>query len=203
MTATALARIGLLGGSFDPPHRAHLALAELALTALALTRVHWLVAAAPWQKAGRVVASAEQRLAMVTLLIEGHAAMQADARELQRAGQTFTIDSVLELRTEQPDAELFLIIGQDQYARLDTWVRHEELLSNVTLAVAARAGQAPRAPAALPPHRVHTLPLPEWPISSTLVREHAARGADLAPWVGQAVAHYISQQRLYQVTSRS
>ncbi len=203
MNPTAAPRIGLLGGSFDPPHRAHLALAELALTALALHRVHWLVAAAPWQKAGRVVASAEQRLAMVALLIEGHAAMQADARELQRAGQTFTIDSVLELRAEAPDAELFLIIGQDQYARFHTWVRHEELLRNVTLAVAARAGQAPCAPPSLPPHRVHMLPLPEWPISSTLVREHAARGEDLAPWVGPAVAHYISQQRLYRATPRS
>ena len=101
MSATAVPRIGLLGGSFDPPHRAHLALAELALTALALHRVHWLVAAAPWQKAGRVVASAEQRLAMVALLIEGHVGMQADARELQRTGQTFTIDSVLELRARK------------------------------------------------------------------------------------------------------
>ncbi len=203
MSATAPPRIGLLGGSFDPPHLAHLALAELALTTLALSRVHWLVAAAPWQKAGRVVAGAEQRLAMVALLIEGHADMHADARELQRAGQTFTIDSVLELRAQAPDAELFLIIGQDQYARFDTWVRHEELLRNVTLAVAARAGQAPRASAALPPHRMHTLPLPEWPISSTLVREHAARGEELTPWVGPAVAHYISQQRLYLATSRS
>lgn len=197
-------RIGLFGGSFDPPHLAHLALARLARQALALDELRWLPAGQPWQKAGRPLAPAEHRARMVSLLIEGEPGMQLDRRELLRSGPSYTIDTVRELADEQPGAECFLVIGQDQYANLATWHEVAELLGRVTLAVAAREGQALAAPAALAqvPHRVVALDLPRMDISSTAARRLAAAhtpGA-LAPLVGGAVARYIDQHRLYRAS---
>jgi len=198
---TAARRIGVLGGSFDPPHLAHLALGRVALQALALDELRWLPAGAPWQKAGRVMAPAEHRVAMLTELLAGEPGNQViDPRELQRAGATFTIDTVRELQAEQPGADWFLILGQDQYARFDTWRDWPELLQRLTLAVAGRAGQAPQAPAALLalPHRVQTLDLPPTHIAASDIRHRLAAGQPVAALVGERVAGYISQHHLYK-----
>lgn len=203
MTATPR-RVGLFGGSFDPPHLAHLALARLAHQALALDELRWLPAGQPWQKAGRTLAPAEHRAQMVSLLIQDEPGMLLDRRELLRSGPSYTIDTVRELAAEQPGAELFLVIGQDQYANLATWHQAADLLRRVTLAVAGREGQPLAAPAALAgvPHQVVALDLPRMDISSTALRREAAAqtpGA-LAPLVGGAVARYIDQHRLYRAS---
>ena len=192
-------RLGLFGGSFDPPHLAHRALAELALRRLALDALHWLPAGQPWQKAGRRLAPAEDRLAMLRLLVADAPGHVIDERELLRSGPSYTIDTVESLQREQPAAELFLVIGQDQYGRLDTWHRWRELVGSVTLAVAAREGVRPEPPAALraEPHRVRELDLPDMPVSSTTIRARAARGEPLATLTGEPVARYIAQHHLY------
>jgi nicotinate-nucleotide adenylyltransferase len=209
-----LTRIGLFGGSFDPPHLAHLALARLALDHLKLDRLLWLPAGNPWQKAGRTLAPAADRVAMIRLLIEGEPRFALDERELQRAGPSYTIDTVQELRAELPtDAELFLVIGQDQFLRLPTWHRWPELAPLVGLAVAGRSGQGRAAPtlsieaaavsaepaqAPHPAQRVHYLPLPDMPQASTAIRLQAARGEDCGALAGAAIARYIEIHHLYR-----
>lgn len=199
MTAAA-ARIGLFGGSFDPPHLGHRALAEAALQALRLDELRWIPAGAPWQKAGRMLADGAHRAAMVRLLIAGEPRFALDGRELQRAGPSYTIDTVREVQAERSDATLFLVIGQDQYARLHTWHAWRELLRRVVLGVAARDGEPPVASAAVMnvPHRVEALDMPRVDVSATLVRQRAAAGANLTTLVGPAVAGYIERHQLYR-----
>ena len=203
---TAARRIGLLGGSFDPPHLAHLALGRLARQALALDELRWLPAGAPWQKAGRLMAPAAHRAAMLGLLLADEPGALIDPRELQRDGATFTIDTVRELQAEQlksdqPPAEWFLILGQDQYSRFDTWRDWPELLQRCSLAVAGRAGQAPQAPVALAavPHRLVPLDLPPQDIAASDIRARLAAGQAVAALVGERVAGYISQHDLYKL----
>ena len=200
LRAAAPARIGLLGGSFDPPHLAHLALARTALQALHLDELWWLPAGQPWQKVGRALADGTHRAAMVRLLVQDEPRFRLDARELDRPGPTFTVDTVRECRAERPDAAFFLILGQDQYGRLDTWREWPALLGEVTLAVAARSGQPPLPPPALAahPHRLEVLPLADMPESSTALREALTRGDEVSPMVGQAVAGYIARHHLYR-----
>ena len=198
----AARRIGILGGSFDPPHLAHLALGRLAMQQLALDELRWLPAGAPWQKAGRPMAAGAHRTAMLAALLQGEPGHVIDPRELRRSGPTYTIDTVRELQAETPDADWFFILGQDQYGRFDTWRDWPELLQRLTLAVAARAGEAPAPPAALAghPHRTTVLPLPGQDIAASDIRTQLAAGlppAKLAPLVGAAVAGYIDQHLLY------
>jgi len=193
----ALARIGLFGGSFDPVHLAHLALARCAVDQLKLDRLLWVPAGKPWQKPG--VTEAAHRLAMVRLMVEGEPSFAVDERELKREGASYTVDTVEELLAAHPGAELFLVIGQDQYARLPTWHRWQDLLRQVTLAVAARADEEVHAAAevAAVSGKVQRLAMPAMHVSSTEVREKVSRGEDIRPLVGDAVAQYISRHRLY------
>ncbi|HEY1393003.1 MAG TPA: nicotinate-nucleotide adenylyltransferase [Methylibium sp.] len=195
-------RIGFFGGSFDPVHQAHLALARLALDHLKLDRLLWVPVGRPWQKQHELAAD-EHRVAMLKLAIAGELRYALDTMELDRAGPSYTLDSVRELRAREPRAEIFLIIGQDQYAGLPSWHGWRDLLPLVTLAVAGRNAEAPLPAAALAavPHRVEALPLPAMAVSSTEIRERLARGeaaAALVPaLVPAAVARYIDQHRLY------
>jgi nicotinate-nucleotide adenylyltransferase len=192
-------RIGLFGGSFDPPHQGHLALARSALAQLGLDELRWLPAGRPWQKT-RELAPAEHRRAMVAAALASELGMRLDPRELERAGPSYTIDTVRELQAELPGAEWFFILGQDQYGRFDTWRDWPELLQRLTLAVAGRAGQAPQPPAALAavPHRVVALALPRIDIAASDIRARLATAQGVATLVGDAVAGYIDQHQLYK-----
>ncbi len=192
-------RIGLFGGTFDPPHLAHLALARVARDALALDELRWIPAGQPWQKSGRRLAPGEHRAAMVRALVGAEPGFVVDTRELGRPGPSYTMDTVREIAHEVPGAELYLVIGQDQYARLDTWHEWASLLAAVTLAVAGREGRPPAPPPALAAraHRVQALPLPAMRISSTAAREAIAQGLPAADLVGPDVARYIAHHHLY------
>ena len=195
-------RIGVFGGSFDPPHLAHLALGRLAKQQLQLDELRWLPAGAPWQKAGRQMASGAHRTAMLAALLQGEPGHVIDERELRRSGPTYTIDTVRELQAELPGAEWFFILGQDQYGRFDTWRDWPELLQRLTLAVAARAGEAATPPAAMAgvPHRVVLLPLPRQDVAASDIRRQLVAGVpatQLAPLVGAAVASYIDHHQPY------
>jgi nicotinate-nucleotide adenylyltransferase len=200
-------RIGLLGGSFNPPHLAHLALARQARDELRLDEVRLLPAGQPWQKlaAGQGPIEGRHRVAMLGLLTRAEPGLVIDERELHRHGPSYSIDTVREIGAENPGAQLFFVIGQDQYARLHTWRDWQALLSLVTLAVAGRAGETPRPPAevAAVPHRIEILALPPMAVASTDIRARAARGEDLSLLVGPAVAAYIDQNALYRADSGS
>ncbi len=211
-------RIGLFGGSFDPPHLAHLALARCAVEALALDELRWIPAGRPWQK-GALVAPAEDRLAMVQALVEplGDPRHRVDRREIDRAGPSRTLDTLRELQAEQPGAALWLLIGEDQLRNFPSWHGAAEILAAAALAVAPRPdpaeGAAPRPTLPWPPAlqaaaRVQTLPMPVHPAASTALRAALAAGraaSDLTP-AGNAgsallaapVARYIDSHRLYR-----
>jgi nicotinate-nucleotide adenylyltransferase len=195
-----LTRIGLFGGTFDPPHVAHVALAHAALDALQLDQVRWIPAGQPWQKT-RSVTPAAQREAMVRLAIEGEPRFVLDRSELERQGPSYTLDTVRAFAAAQPEAQWFLIIGADQYAGLHTWRDWQSLLGLVTLAVANRPGPkpgfAPVDPEVLRfPHRV--VPLPMLDISATEIRERVARALPVDSMVPPAVARYIDLHQLYR-----
>jgi nicotinate-nucleotide adenylyltransferase len=198
-----LSRIALFGGTFDPPHRAHLALAHAALAALDLAEVRWIPTGEPWQKlqGGRIITPAAHRVAMVEAAIGGaggDARFVLDRIEVDRVGPSYTIDTVNTLAARESGHEWVLLIGQDQYAGLHTWRGWRELLARVSLAVANRPGVA-REPApevrALP-HRM--VPLPMLDISATDIRARVAAGRGIADLVPAEVAGYIARHGLYR-----
>ncbi|MFZ5542311.1 MAG: nicotinate-nucleotide adenylyltransferase [Pseudomonadota bacterium] len=193
-------RLGLFGGSFDPPHNAHLALARQARDQLQLDTLKLVPAGDPWQKADRRMTPGAQRAEMLRLAVAGEPRMQVEECELHRRGPSYTVDTVRELQAREPGATWFLVIGQDQYARLHTWHEWQALLGLVTLAVAGRAGEAPlpSAEVAALPHRMLPLALPPSPLSASDVRARAARGESIETMVPPAVAGYIAQTHLYR-----
>lgn len=197
----SIRRIGVYGGSFDPAHLGHLALARVARDTLRLDEVRVVPAGQPWQKADRLQADATQREAMLRLLLGDEPGLVIDTRELRRSGDSYTVDTLRELAAEWPSAVFYLVIGADQFARLDSWHQADELPRLAHVAVAARTGQQPRPPEAWArrPLAWTRLPLPRIDISSTDVRRLAAAGAPVSPLVGEAVAGYIAQHQLYRV----
>lgn len=190
-------RVGIFGGSFDPVHSAHVALAKLALTQLELDEVRWIPTGQPWQKA-RTLTPASDREAMVRLAIAGEPSFALDRIELLRPGLSYTLDTVRELGAAQPDTEWVLILGQDQYATLHTWHGWRELLDQVALAVANRpdAKLEVNSQIAREPH--YSLTLPMMDVSSTELRRRIAAGESIAGLVPDSVASYIEKHGLYR-----
>ncbi len=197
-----MTRIGLFGGSFDPVHSAHVALAGVALSQLGLDQVRWVPAGRPWQKS-RDLAPAEQRAAMVELAIAHEPRFVLDRTELCRSGASYTLDTVRDLQANTPAAVCFLIIGQDQYAGLHTWLGWEQLLARVTLAVANRPGAPLSASPEVQRVAHQTVALPMMDISSTDIRSRIQAGQGIDALVPAAVARYIDQHHLYRGTSGS
>jgi len=190
-------RIGLFGGTFDPPQLAHSALARCARDALALDEVRWIPTGQPWQKT-HAISDPGHREAMVKLAIAGERGFVLERCELERAGPSYTLQTVHELQRREPGATWFLLIGSDQYNNLHTWRDWSELLRLVTLAVAPRLefeGQPDTAVARVP-HRA--VPLPPLGISATDIRARVERGESIAGLVSDAVASYIAQHHLYR-----
>ena len=192
-------RIGLFGGSFDPVHNAHLALARQARDELPLDELRFVPAGHAWQKS-RALSPAAHREAMLRLAIDGERGLAIERCELRRPGASYMLDTVRELQALQPLAMWFLVIGDDQYRNLHTWHGFEELLERVTLAVAQRPCAAP---AGVIDPRVHSagcvaLSLPPMAVSSSDIRARVAAGTDIAAWVPPNVALYIRQHGLYR-----
>jgi nicotinate-nucleotide adenylyltransferase len=194
---SGLRRVGIFGGSFDPVHNAHMALARLALTELTLDEVLWVPAGKPWQKT-RAVTSSAQREAMVRLAIEGQARFGLSRIEIERTGPSFTVDTVRELQAQRPGIKWYLIIGQDQYAGFHTWHRWKELIGLVTLAIANRPDALLSADPQVLGIAHEAVALPMMDISSTDIRERIAKGQGIQDLVPATVARYIAQHHLYQ-----
>jgi nicotinate-nucleotide adenylyltransferase len=198
--------IGLLGGSFNPPHMAHLALARVALTQLNLDRVDLMPAGQPWQKAGTHLACAEHRLAMCHAAIEGLQGLGVEPCETQRTGNTYTVDTLRFLTQQHPDHCYTLIIGADQAQRLDTWHDWQGLLSLCRLAVVSRNGVEPTLTPVVTAYFAHTgrhfstLHLPALDVSSSAIRAQIAAEKSIAEDVPAAVERYIVKHSLYKTT---
>lgn len=194
-------RVGIFGGSFDPVHNAHVALARSALAELRLDELLWLPAGQPWQKQ-RALTPAAHREAMLRLAIEGEPRFVLSRIEIERGGPSYTIDTVRELHAQRPGVRSYLVIGQDQYAGFHTWHGWQELLGLVTLAVANRAPNGPDAPPGADPRLLRVpheaVALPMMDVSSTEIRLRIARRQGIDDLVPAAVARYIARHHLYQ-----
>ena len=133
------AAVGLFGGTFDPPHVGHLALARAAQQALSLSEVRFMPAGKPWQKA-RALTDGAHRAAMVSAAIAGHTSWRLDKFELSQTGSTYTIDTLKSLYEESPRTALVLLLGADQFLNLPTWRDWQQLTDYAHLAVAGRPG---------------------------------------------------------------
>lgn len=194
-----LRRLGIFGGTFDPPHVGHLALAEWAREELRLDRVLFVPAGTPPHKRAARTGVAH-RLAMTRRAVRGNKAFAVSTIETRRAGPSYTADTVAALAKAHRGAELWLLMGADMYATFDAWVRPGEIASLAALAVALRPGaKAPRASLAAKRGRgVRWLTNPALEVSSSAVRERAGRGASLRYLVPDAVAKYVAMHRLYR-----
>ncbi|MDP2674993.1 MAG: nicotinate-nucleotide adenylyltransferase [Dehalococcoidia bacterium] len=193
-------RVGVLGGTFDPVHRGHLALARAARDELGLDELLFVPAGQPWRKAGRIVAAANHRLVMLRLALEGEGAFRVETLEMDRPGPSYTADTLEALRAARPGDELFFIAGEDALADLPSWVRPERILELATLAVARRTGVPQAAEERLPglSERVVWLKMPLLAVSASEVRERVRRGLPLEGMVPPAVAAYIREHGLYR-----
>ena len=204
MTAPAGAgRVGILGGTFDPPHLAHLAIAEEAREVLGLSRVLFVPAGRPWQKADRAVSPGPVRLAMVERAIAGNPFFVADPREVNRPGPSYTAETVAELAAET-GSEPWLILSAEALAGFATWRDPERILAFARLCVVPREG-APdaalvvfreRYPGAA--DRMAVLDHPRLAISSTAIRARVRAGRSIRYLVPDAVAALITEYALYE-----
>jgi len=193
-------RVGILGGTFDPVHVAHLILAEGAREALALDEVLFIPAGEPWRKSGRAITPAEHRLAMLRLAVEGNEAFGISDIELRRSGPTYTADTLEELAGERLDDEFYFIVGADALADLPSWHEPERIVAHAVLAVAPRELQEVNVAALNLPGlaaRIEAFPLPRIDISSTDIRARVAAGASIRYLVPDAVERYIRAHGLY------
>jgi nicotinate-nucleotide adenylyltransferase len=190
----------MFGGAFDPPHRAHIALARAAVRQLPLDRLYVLPTGDAWHKA-RTLTPAGDRLAMARLAFADLPAVQVDDRELRRTGPTYSVETLRELQAEHPGAQLHLLMGEDQAAGFAGWHAWPEIARLAVLCVAGRgSGEGVAQLRALPGVRVERLELPQMPESATEIRARLTSGQDIADLVEPAVASYIETHRLYQNT---
>jgi nicotinate-nucleotide adenylyltransferase len=192
-------RIGLFGGTFDPPHVGHLVTAVNVRHALALDAVVLMVANSPWQKQGtRPITAAEERLAMVEAAVADVDGLVAGDSEIRRGGPSFTADTLAALVGVYPGAELFTIVGDDAAAGLTSWERHDEVVAQSHMVVVDRPGTPVELPAGIDWLRVE---VPRLEVSSTDLRARVRDGRPLAYLVTEPVLDIIAARGLYQVAA--
>jgi nicotinate-nucleotide adenylyltransferase len=204
-----LRRLGIFGGAFDPPHQAHVALVTAAMAQLALDQVRVLPTGQAWHKP-RELSPAVHRLAMARLAYQDLPQVWVDDREIQRPGPSYTLDTLRELQSEFPAAQLYLLLGDDQRRALPSWRGIGEITRIAIICAAGRDAavrawnQAPDAPAGPPPlpdalsARTLSLDMPLMPHSATDIRLLAAAQQTLTGLVPPAVERYIHDHHLYR-----
>lgn len=193
-------KIGLLGGSFDPVHRAHIALAESALRELALDEIQLIPAADPWQRPP-LAATPSQRVHMLQLAIQGRAGLSINPIELNRGGPSYTADT---LKALPDDADYYWLLGSDQLNNFCTWHRWQEVADHARLVVAQRPDADLQPPEALLAHLARTqrllitLPFEPRDISATDIRAALAQARPVEHLLDDAVLEYIRTEGLYR-----
>ena len=205
--------LGVFGGTFDPIHLAHLAVAEEAAETLGLERVLFVPVGEPPHKPGRAITAAEDRLAMVELAIAGNPRFRADRIELDRPGPSYTVDTLTALQaarlTTGPTADLTLVLSAEAFLGLLSWREPRRVLELARVVVAPRDGYPDAGPEFLAEHlpdladRATFLDGPRLRLSASELRARAASGRSLRYLVPDAVAAYIGDHGLYQHTRRN
>ena len=182
-------KIGIYGGTFDPIHHGHLILAREAREIFGLEKIIFVPAAvAPCKELP--VASAEARLSMLRIAIEGEAGFNADDCELRRPAPSYTIDTVKEIRAREGEVELYYLIGEDNVSALGKWHRFDELKKSVRFIVLDRTAAKPNHAYPCVHRRID--------ISATEIRKRVASGQSIRYFVPQAVEEIIRREKLYQ-----
>ncbi len=189
-------RLGVLGGTFDPPHIGHLIVAHDAADSLELDRVLLVLSARPPHRA-EPEAPPELRLAMLEAAVGGDELLEASDVELSRPGPSYTVDTLAELKERHPDAELVLLMGADQWRQLGTWRDPEGIARHATVAVMARVGEEPSDLGLGIPWQ--TCPVRRIDISATEIRERTAYGRSIRHLVPDSVLSVIEINSLYAV----
>lgn len=198
-------RIGILGGTFDPPHIGHLWLATLAADAMSLDRVLFMPAAQPPHKVGQPVSRATDRLLMTRLAIAGNPLFELCPIEMERPGPSYTIDSVAELERLYPmGTALYLVMAADSLAQIDTWREPDRLLERIEWIVGPRPGDPLPARDALEARfgpragRIHLLEGPSLNVSSRALRQRVADGEPIRYLVPRGVEELVVERGLYR-----
>lgn len=200
-------RIGIFGGSFDPVHFGHLLLAEYCRESCQLDEVRLVPAAIPPHKQGQYRAADEHRLQMLKLAIGGHPALTTWDVEIERGGVSYTIDTLNALRKQQPDDELFFLIGADSLHDLPTWHKPDAICAAASLVAVNRPGSAPvdfevLADLVPAPRRAAfselIVTMPQIGISSTEIRRRVGANLSIRYQTPRAVEEYIREAGLYK-----
>lgn len=195
-------RIGVLGGTFDPIHLGHLAIAEDVRNRLDLEEVCFVPAGRPWMKAGQSVTAAIDRLSMVRLAVEDNPFFRACSVDIQRSGMSYTVDTLGELQEDYgPDANLFFIMGTDTFARFEEWKDPDEILKLATVVVVDRPGVTTWSEEVGEQlgstGRVMRLEGLNLDISSMDIRRRVSEGTSIRYLVPEPVERYIYARGLY------
>lgn len=189
-------RLGVFGGTFDPPHVGHLVTALNVRHSLGLDEVLMVVANRPWQKeADRTVTPAADRLAMVRAATQGVCGVTASALEIDRGGVSYTADTLVALSAAEPEAQLFTVVGDDAAASIETWERVDDVAALSTLVVVDRPGVHVTLPERFDWVRVE---VPHLEVSSTDLRARCRDGRPLDFLVPEAVLRVIRERGLYR-----
>jgi nicotinate-nucleotide adenylyltransferase len=188
-------RLGIFGGTFDPPHHGHLIVAADAFEALRLDRLLFVPAAEPPHKVGAVSATAEQRIRMVAAAIESDDRFALDDLETRRQGTSYTVDTLRALKSRDPDAELVFLLGIDQFRALASWREPDEVALLARLGVLSRSGEAPDLSGPYP--AVH-VPVTRVDLSATEIRNRVRAGLSIRYRVPEAVREIIEGEGLYR-----
>lgn len=200
MTKQSTFRIGIFGGTFDPPHYGHIAIAKQAAKQLMLNKIYFIPAYIPPHKQFHIPTTANNRLAMVKMAIEGQKNFTVSAIELRRRGISYTIDTVRYFRKRYPSAELILIIGADNLAQFHTWKQPATILQLASLAVYKRKGYSTVwNDKEIPFQRIKGM---SYNVSSTEVRTRMKKGLPVSKYIAKPVWNYIKHHSLYLEYSR-
>ena len=193
-------RIGLFGGTFDPPHRGHIAVAADVADVLGLDQVLWIPAGQPPHKSSLSTAPLVLRLEMTRAVIGVDSRFKMSRIEAERMGPSYTVETAWALKDDCPEAQLFLIIGTDQFRQLHLWKDPERLMNLVELVVMDRGGQrgADQVPNVAGAENAHFVPVRKVEISSTDVRVAVKDGQNISTLIPAAVEEIILRERLYR-----
>jgi nicotinate-nucleotide adenylyltransferase len=192
-----LKRIGIFGGSFDPPHLGHLVIAELSRRTLKLDVVYLVPAYQPPHKAGRHASTARDRLAMTKLSVRGNSSLRVSDIEIRRRGVSYTVDTVRAFHRRFPAAELFLIIGSDSLRQFHSWKDPEGILALASLAVYRRPQKGHKRSKSKTT-KLHWIKGPSMNLASSDIRKRLLQGRAIDEMVRENVLAFISRKRLYQ-----
>ncbi len=190
-----MSRIGILGGTFDPPHNGHIAIAETAIRKLKLEEVIFVPAKLPPHKSSEKISSRQDRLAMLRLAVGGKERIEISEIEFDRRGPSYTVDTLAELQKQNPDDEFYFLIGADNISEMESWHQPEKILEMVKVVAAGRPGFSAAGKFAA---MIESFDMTPVNISSTIIREKVRSDQSISGLLPAAVEEYILKQKLYK-----